>query len=52
MYVEGKKFSLLLLVEFSYLGHWLLHSPDTWLEVAILGPEAFKSLGPLLTLSK
>lgn len=52
MYVEGKKYNPPLLVEFSYLGQWLLHGPETWMEEAILGPEAFKNLGPLLTFSK
>jgi len=39
-------------VEFSYLGQWLLQSPETWLEEAILEHEAFKNLQLLFPFSK
>lgn len=49
--ILGKTYNPLLLVKCSYLGQWLLQNPETWLGEAILGPEAFKNLGHLLTFS-
>ena len=46
----GKNDNTLLLVEFSYLGQWLLQSPETWLDEVILGSEVLK-IGGLFLLS-